>query len=72
MIDTIESEAIKNMKAKKEAETRKQQLSPINNANLGGVGERWFTKAEVDKMSDSDYVKNGEKIALQMQLETTR
>jgi hypothetical protein len=69
MIDTIEAEAIKKYESKKEAETRKQQLSPINNANLGGVGEKWFTKSEIDKMSDSDYVKNGEKIALQMSLE---
>lgn len=69
MIDTIEAEAIKKYESKREAETRKQKLSPINNANLGGVGEKWFTKSEVDKMSDSDYVKNGEKIALQMSLE---
>ena len=69
MIDMIEAEAVKKYESKKEAETRKQQLSPINNANLGGVGEKWFTKSEIDKMSDSDYVKNGEKIALQMSLE---
>lgn len=69
MVDKIEAEAIKKYEAKKEADTRKNTLKSPVNANQGISGEKWFTKAEIDKMSDSEYVKNGEKIAKQMLLE---
>ena len=69
MVDKIEAEAIKRYESKKQAESRKQQLSPINNAQAGAVGEKWFTKAEIDKMSEAEYVKNSPRILEQMTLE---
>lgn len=69
LVDSIEKEAIKRYEESKQEKNRKEILTSPNNANKQVSSDKWFTKAEIERMSEAEYVKNGDKIALQMSLE---
>lgn len=73
MIDKIEQGAVERYKntldAYQEQQDRFDQMQTPHGINASVRTDRWFTKADVDKMSEAEYVKNADKIVRQMQME---
>lgn len=69
LIDTIEADAVKAYQESLKKDERKNMLkSPQGTSGLS-ADDKWFTKAQVDNMSESEYIRNSDKIIKQMELE---
>lgn len=68
LLDSARKEAVSEQAAKSVQNRRLENMQGVKTADTK-KSSAWFTKAEIDEMSDNEYVKNGQKIALQMSLE---
>ena len=73
MIDKIEQGAIErykqSLKAEQEQQDRFDQMQTPTGVQGTIRADKWFTKDQVDKMSETEYIRNADKIVRQMQME---
>jgi len=69
LIDMVESDAIKAYQESLKKDERKDMLKSPQSSNIKVEGDKWFTKAQISRMSDREYLANSAKIQKQMLLE---